>query len=163
MKRRVLLGAVFVVTFAVVLAGAVLVRSPDLRRRIGERWRYGTESAGGLLLTLDVAPTGSLSVSYTNVSAEPRSLFMPIASRTGPEIEVHATDEHGVALEQFGPVESGAGTSVEIPPGGRFTQSFPISDYVTLGPGKTRIWVERAKLHPAEPRLVSNTVVLETR
>src|SRR5581483_10187704 len=83
-KRRVLLGAVFVVTFAVVLAGAVLVRSPDLRRRISERWRYGTESAGGLLLTLDVAPTGSLSVSYTNVSAEPRSLFMPMASRTGP-------------------------------------------------------------------------------
>ncbi|HZU97911.1 MAG TPA: hypothetical protein VFF73_14510, partial [Planctomycetota bacterium] len=132
MRRRLLLASVFFVTFAIVLAGAVLVRSPDLRRRIGEHWTYGTESEGGLLLTLEVAPTGSLSLSYTNVSSEPRALFMPMDSRTGPEIEVHATDEKGVALEPFGPVESGPAASVEIPPGGRFTQSFPIADYVTL-------------------------------
>ncbi len=159
--RTFLLLALFTLTFSLVLGGAFLWRRPGLRRRLLERARYGQESKGGVILRLDVAPTGSLSLAYVNVSEEPVSLAMPLGDRAGPEIDVVVKDSKGAPVEQSGIlIESGRGEIVVIPPGQVFPQRLPIEDYVALGAGTFTVHVERARLRKEEPRLLSNSVTL---
>jgi hypothetical protein len=162
--RTVLLLALFTLTFSIVLGAAFLWRRPGLRRRLLERVRYGQESQGGVILRLDVAPTGSLSLAYVNVSEEPLSLAMPLGDRTGPEIDVVVKDASGQTVEQTGIlIESGRGDIVVIPPGQVFLQRLPLEDYVALRAGTYSVHVERARLRKEEPRLASNTVTITRR
>ncbi len=171
-SRRTLVSlAVFVGTFAVFFAGAVLLKNPDLRRRlqalVGPAPSLPArlpETQGAVRLELEVAPTGSLSLAFKNGTDLPLSLAMPSLDRTGPEIDVIVKDARGAVVAPTRIVlESRGGSIVVIPPGQTFRQSLRLEEYVALPPGRYEVHVERAVLRPGEPRLVSNTVVIEKK
>jgi len=111
-------------------------------------------------MRLDVAPSGSATLTFTNVSDEPRPLLLPERTRTGPEIDVVV--ESGDAERREGPIQSGEGSAVLLAPGQSFVQDLPLDEYL-LRRGRATIHVERAKLRAEDPRLRSNSVTVEKR
>lgn len=150
-RRTLLLLAVFSAGFVLALAGALYAK---------RRLRRPARDPSPLTMRLEVAPSGSLSLVFTNVSHVPVPLVAPVGSRTGPEIDVVVDSGEAERLE--GPIQTGEGPVFLIPPGQSFVQDLPLAEYVRLR-GRATIHVERARLRVEEPRLRSNAVVVEKR
>jgi len=164
--RRILLLVAFFV-LGLVLAGGAVLAARSARALLARRRAAPPPPsekplpAGGIEMRLDVAPSGSLVLTFTNVSAGPRPLVVPVLERTGPEIDV-VVDE-GAARRLEGPLQwEGAGRSILLAPGASLSQDVPLAEYLELQ-GAATIHVERARLRQEDPRLRSNSVVVHPR
>ena len=136
-SRTLVLLAVFSLGFVVVFGGAVIAV-----RRLRARPPV-------LVLRLDVAPSGSVTLTFTNTSQAPQTVRLPVGERTGPEVEV-VIDVIGFAAV------------VVLEPGQSVIQDLPLDEYVALA-GRATLHVERAKLAVDEPRLRSNSITVDRR
>jgi hypothetical protein len=172
MKRRnraLLLLAAGSLGFLAVSGGAVLLRRPDLRKELVERWRYGTVSDGGLVLTLEREPGGALTAVFTNVSGSERRLLFTEGDRLGKEeLDVTVTDERNEEVPPVLTPPEGTPLTrarrVAIEPGRPLRLPLDLARFVALpGPGRYRVSVRRATMYPDEPHLASNVLVVDTR
>ncbi|MEZ0229316.1 MAG: hypothetical protein ACAI25_11875 [Planctomycetota bacterium] len=148
-SRTLVLLAVFSLGFVVVFGGAVIAV-----RRLRARPPV-------LVLRLDVAPSGSVTLTFTNTSQAPQTVRLPVGERTGPEVEV--VIDSGDATKKKGPIEViGFAAVVVLEPGQSVIQDLPLDEYVALA-GRATLHVERAKLAVDEPRLRSNSITVDRR
>jgi hypothetical protein len=153
---------VFALGFVLAGVASLAALRPDLVRLGLEKYRYGTTSNGGVVLTAAQTEDGQgLRVAFTNISDQPLAFMLA----KGEDELIFELERDGVRVEApppSPPPDDAPTHSIEpllLPPGGTVENVVPLGRVIP-GPGRYRVVVERVPLQPDKLRLRSNAAMV---